>query len=90
MPLFGAPRGDLGNATIGARAGNIYGASINKASFRFIDEEVRSTNVIPFTFKISPATMSATKVWSRRPDAEEKSRQPPAPAGPIATPPSDV
>ncbi|KAL1867857.1 hypothetical protein Daus18300_006132 [Diaporthe australafricana] len=34
--------------------------------------------------------MSAIKVWSRRPEAEEKARQPPAPAGPIAAPPSDV
>ncbi|POS70841.1 hypothetical protein DHEL01_v210765 [Diaporthe helianthi] len=34
--------------------------------------------------------MSITKVWSRRPDAEEKAWQPPAPAGPIAAPPSDV
>lgn len=70
--------------------GNIYGASINKASFvspvrRFTDQRhtVHHQN--------KSTEMSTTKVWSRRPEAEEKARrQPPALAGPIATPPSDV
>lgn len=69
--------------------GNIYGASVNKASFvsqvrRLIDQRhtVHHQN--------KSIEMSTTKVWSRRPEAEEKARQPPAPAGPIATPPSDV
>lgn len=71
------------------RVGNIYGASSIKASFvppvrRSVDQ--RHTD----HHQNKPTKMSTTKVWTRRPDAEEKARQPPAPAGPIAAPPSDV